>query len=108
MSVSLMSGFYRSYLKDYKKTHSKEEYDKYFKDICNSIKQDRYNKEEELKRFKQFKSKVFPKYIKLCTTKSVIYANAWLAMISKLTVVEFDPEIEEVYERFRFGLDAND
>ena len=97
-----------SEIKEYKNTHSKEEYDEYFKNICNSIKQDRYNKEEELKRFKQFKSKVFPKYIKLCTTKSVIYANAWLAMINKLTVVEFDPEIEEVYERFGLGLDAND
>ena len=97
-----------SEIKEYKKTHTKEEYDVYFKDICNSIKQDRYNKEEELKRFKQFKSKVFPRYIKLCTTKGVVYANVWLAMINKLTVVEFDPEIEDVYERFRLGLDADD
>lgn len=97
-----------SEIKEYKKTHSKEEYDEYFKTICNSIKQDKYNKEEELKRFKQFKSKVFPRYIKLCTTKGVVYANVWLAMINKLTVVEFDPEIEDVYERFRLGLDADD
>lgn len=97
-----------SEIKEYKKTHTKEEYDKYFKDICNSIKQDRLDKEEKAKRFKQFKSKVFPKYIKLCTTKSVVYANAWLAMLNRLTVVEFDPEIEEVYERFRLGLDADD
>ena len=37
-----------SEIKEYKKTHTKEEYDTYFKDICNSIKQARYNKEEKL------------------------------------------------------------
>lgn len=95
-------------LKEYKNTHTKEEYDKYFKDVCNSIKQDRLDKEQKAKAIKQFKAKVLPRYIKLCTEKSVIYANAWLAMTSKLSVVEFDPEIEEVYERFRLGLDAND
>ena len=88
-----------SEIKEYKKTHTKEEYDKYFKDICNSIKQNRYDKEEELKDW-------YDGY--LFGNESIIYANAWLAMMSKLTVVEFDPEIEEVYERFRLGLDADD
>lgn len=94
-------------LKEYKENHTEAEYKDYFKSICNSIKEEHYNKEKQDKTFRQFKTKVLPKYIKLCTTKSVIYANAWLKTISMLTVVEFDPEIEEIYERFGLGLDAD-
>ena len=65
-------------------------------------------KEEKIKSFNRFKTRMLPRYVNLCNKRGVAYANAWLKMINRLTVVEFDPEIEEVYERFRLGLDAND
>lgn len=94
--------------KDYKETHTREEYQEYFKTECEKIKENHNKEELKNKKVKAFKSKVLPKYIQLCKNRSVIYANAWLAMTYKLKVVEFDPDIEEVYERFRLGLDADD
>lgn len=95
-------------LKEYKNTHSEEEYKEYFNAVCNNIKADHKELEDKHKRQKRFKSKVLPRYVNLCKNRSVVYANAWLKTLSFMTVVEFDPEIEEVYERFRLGLDADD
>lgn len=94
--------------RDYKETHTREEYQEYFKTECEKIKENHNEEELKNKKVKAFKSKVLPKYIQLCKNRSVIYANAWLAMAYKLKVVEFDPDIEEVYEKFRLGLDADD
>lgn len=94
--------------KDYRESHSREEYQAYFKAECEKLKNEHDEEENRIKKIKTFKSKVLPKYLRLCNSKGVIYANAWLAMANKLTVVEFDPDIEEVYERFRLGLDADD
>ena len=97
-----------SELKDYKSNHTQEEYKEYFKAACEDIKKNHSMKEEKIKSFNRFKTRMLPRYVNLCNKRGVAYANAWLKMINRLTVVEFDPEIEEVYERFRLGLDAND
>lgn len=94
--------------KEYKSSHTDEEYKEYFKATCEQIKSNYAAKEDEHKRNKRFKSLLLPRYINLCKSRSVIYANAWLKMIRCMTVVEFDPDIEEVYERFRTRLDADD
>lgn len=93
--------------KEYKKTHTDEEYKTYFKAACTSIINNHNKEVDKLKKEKQFKKLLLPKYINYCKTRSVIYANAWLKTIRLLDVVEFDPDIEEVYERFRTGLDAD-
>ena len=85
-----------------------EEYKEYFKSICENIKKSHNIKEDKIKSFNRFKTKMLPKYVNLCNKRGVAYANAWLKMTNCLTVVEFDPEIEEVYERFRLGLDVDD
>ena len=97
-----------SELKEYKNTHTKEEYKEYFKAACEDIKKNHSIKEEKVKSFNRFKTKMLPKYVNLCNKRGVNYANAWLKMINRLSVVEFDPDIEEVYERFRLGLDVDD
>ena len=51
---------------------------------------------------------MLPKYINHCKNRGVAYANAWLKTIKLMDVVEFDPDIEDIYERFGTGLDAND
>lgn len=94
--------------RDYKATHTEEEYKDYFKSKCEEFKDNHAIIEEKYKRDKRFKTSVLPRYINYCKKHSVIYANAWLKMIKGMTVVEFDPDIEEVYERFRTGLDADD
>ena len=97
-----------SELKEYKSAHTQEEYKEYFKSVCENIKNDHNIKEDKIKSFNRFKTKMLPKYVNMCNKRGVAYANAWLRMINCLTVVEFDPEIEEVYERFRLGLDVDD
>lgn len=95
-------------IKEFKATHTEDEYKEYFKNMCDSIKNEHNENEAAIKRNKRFKTRMLPKYINLCKSRSVIYANAWLKSISLLEVVEFDPDIEEVYERFRLGMDADD
>lgn len=95
-------------LREFKETHSKEEYQVYFKDVTNNIKKEHNEEETKRKQFKRFRTRMLPKYINHCKNKGVIWANAWLKSMSLFEVVEFDPEIEEVYERFRVGLDADD
>lgn len=94
--------------KEYKANHSEDEYKAYFKAACEEIKSNHAEVENKAKRERRFKTMVLPKYINLCKKRSVVYANAWLKMLNCMTVVEFDPEIEEIYERFGLGLDAND
>lgn len=95
-------------LKEYKESHTKEEYDKHFKELCENIKAEHIEKETAERKAKKFKRSVLPKYVNLVDKKGTAYANAWLKAMSCFEVVEFDPEIEEVYERFRVGLDADD
>lgn len=87
--------------REFKETHTKEEYKEYFKEETDKIKRNHSEEEDKLKRFKKFKSKLLPRYIQLSATKGSVYANCWLVTLNKLEIVEFDPEIEEVYERFR-------
>lgn len=94
--------------KEYKNSHNENEYKEYFKATCTQIVNSHNEEVDKLKREKRFKKLLLPKYINHCKKHSVVYANAWLKMISLMTVVEFDPDIEEVYERFGVGLDAND
>lgn len=94
--------------KEYKANHTEEEYKEYFKSKCEEFKESHAELEDKYKRDKRFKTYMLPRYISHCKKHSVAYANAWLKMIGCMKVVEFDPDIEEVYERFRTGLDAND
>ena len=94
--------------RDYKENHSEEEYKEYFKNKCKEFKDAHNELENKYKRDKRFKSSILPKYINHCKNRSVVYANVWLKMIKGMRVVEFDADIEEVYERFRTGLDADD
>ena len=95
-------------LKEYKVNHTEEEYKEHFKATCNNIKEQHKELEDKYKRDKRFKAKFLPKYTNYCIKKGIIYANAWLKTITMMTVVEFDPDIEDIYERFGTGLDAND
>lgn len=94
--------------REYKANHTEEEYKAYFKAKCEEYKANHAELEDKYKRNKRFKTSMLPKYINHCKNRGVAYANAWLKMIGSMKVVEFDPEIEEVYERFRTGLDADD
>ena len=95
-------------LREYKNNHTEEEYKEYFKATCNNIKETHQEIEDNHKRERIFKRRLLPKYSKYCIKRGVIYANAWLKTISMMTVVEFDQDIEDIYERFGTGLDAND
>lgn len=94
--------------RDYKATHTKEEYDEYFKAKCEEFKSNHAELEEKHKRAKRFKKMILPKYNNKVKSRGSIYANVWLKTIELLEVVEFDPDIEDIYERFGTGLDAND
>lgn len=104
---TIEKNWYKSAIRDnykdfeeYKNTHSKEDYQRYFKAKCEEFKKNHKDKEDKIKRMNKFKSKLLPKYINLCKDKSVVYANAWIAMLYRLEVVEFDADIEDIYERF--------
>lgn len=94
--------------REYKSSHTKEEYDEYFKSKCEEFKNDRAELEEKHKREKRFKRMLLPKYNNWIKRRGVIYANAWLKTIKLMDVVEFDPDIEDIYEKFGTGLDADD
>lgn len=93
--------------RDYKATHTKEEYDEYFKSKCEEFKNDHAELEEKYKREKRFKKHLLPKYNNKVKNRGVVYANTWLKSIKLMEVVEFDPDIEDIYERFGTGLDAD-
>lgn len=94
--------------KEFKNSHTESEYKEYFKTACTNIINNHNEEVDKLKREKRFKKLLLPKYINYCKKRSVIYANAWIKMVSLMKVVEFDPDIEDIYERFGFRLDAND
>ena len=52
------------------------------------------------------KKKLLPTWVKLSKKHSIIYANLWLYAMSQLEIIEFDEEVEEIYERFGIGLEC--
>ena len=70
-------------------------------------KQKHYEEEDKIKNERKFKKKLLPTWIKLSKKHSATYANLWLYAMSQLEIIEFDEEVEEIYERFGIGLDAD-
>lgn len=93
-----------SHYKDFKQarqTLSKEEYLEYVRQTMESEIKEHNDAENKIKKNNKFKRKVLPQYMKLVKDRGVAYANAWLKTRQCFEVVEFDEEIEEIYERFR-------
>ena len=111
---TIQKNWYRSKLishyKDFKearKTMTREEYKEYTAKVMEEEKQKHYEEEEKIKTELKFKKKLLPIWIKLSKKHSAAYANLWLYAIGKLEIIEFDEEVEEIYERFGIGLDAD-
>ena len=64
-------------------------------------------KKKRLRLNLSLKKKLLPTWIKLSKKHSAAYANLWLYAMGKLEIIEFDEEVEEIYERFGIGLDAD-
>ena len=95
-----------SHYKDFKearKTMTREEYKEYTAKVMEEEKQKHYEEEEKIKTELKFKKKLLPTWIKLSKKHSAAYANLWLYAISQLEIIEFDEEVEEIYERFGIG-----
>lgn len=111
---TIQKNWYRSKLishyKDFKearKTMTREEYKEYTAKVMEEEKQKHYEEEEKIKTEHKFKKKLLPTWIKLSKKHSAAYANLWLYAMGKLEIIEFDEEVEEIYERFGIGLDAD-
>lgn len=111
---TIQKNWYRSKLishyKDFKearKTMTREEYKEYTAKVMEEEKQKHYEEEEKIKTELRFKKKLLPIWIKLSKKHSAAYANLWLYAMGKLEIIEFDEEVEEIYERFGIGLDAD-
>ena len=111
---TIQKNWYRSKLishyKDFKearKTMTREEYKEYTAKVMEEEKQKHYEEEEKIKTELKFKKKLLPIWIKLSKKHSAAYANLWLYAMGKLEIIEFDEEVEEIYERFGIGLDAD-
>lgn len=94
-----------SHYKEFKKKRgelTREEYNEYTRQVMSKEKELMQQEENEKKAYLKFKKKMMPKWMELYQTKGIIYANAWLHCFRLLEVVEFDEEIEEVYERFGY------
>lgn len=92
-----------SHYKDFKQarnTLSKDEYKEYVRQTMEEEIKIHNDEEAKIKKFNKFKRSVLPQYLKLMNKHGVAYANAWLVTRQKFEVVEFDEEIEEIYERF--------
>lgn len=99
-----------SHYKDFKearKTMTKEEYKEYTAKVMEEEKQKHYEEEDKIKNERKFKKKLLPTWIKLSKKHSATYANLWLYAMSQLEIIEFDEEVEEIYERFGIGLDTD-
>ena len=111
---TIQKNWYRSKLishyKDFKearKTMTREEYKEYTAKVMEEEKQKHYEEEEKIKTELKFKKKLLPIWIKLSKKHNAAYANLWLYAMSQLEIIEFDEEVEEIYERFGIGLDAD-
>lgn len=106
---TIQKNWYRSKLishykdfKDARKTMDKAEYIEYTAKVMEEEKRKHKEKEDKLIAEKRFKKRFLKKWISMTKDRGTVYANLWLYAITKLSVIEFDPEIEEVYERFGY------
>lgn len=100
----LKSAIIRQYkdFKEKRKTLSKEEYLEYTRSIAQREK-DRITKEEvDKKNWLKYKKKFMKVYMTKFKDRGAVYANAWLYTHYMLQGIEFDPDIEDVYETFRY------
>lgn len=103
---SKLIGHYKDF-KEARKTMTREEYKEYTAKVMEEEKQKHYEEEEKITNERKFKKKLLPKWIKLSKKHGIAYANLWVYAMSKLEIIEFDEEVEEIYERFGIGLDAD-
>lgn len=103
---SKLIGHYKDF-KEARKTMTKEEYKEYTAKVMDEEKQKHYEEEERIKTERKFKKKLLPTWIKLSKKRGVAYANLWIYTMTKFDIIEFDEEVEEIYERFGIGLDAD-
>lgn len=106
---TIQKNWYRSKLishyKDFKearKTMSKDEYMRYTASVMDEEKRKHKEEEDRIKNLQRFKRRFLKRWTALTKDRGTVYANLWLYAIIKLDIVEFDPEIEEVYERFEY------
>ena len=86
--------------KQVRETLPKEAYIEYVREVMQNELKEHKEEEAKVKQLNRYKRKVLPKYLELVNKYGVAYANAWLVTRQKFEVVEFDEEIEEIYERF--------
>lgn len=77
---------------------TREEYKEYTAKVMEEEKQKHYEEEEKIKTELRFKKKLLPIWIKLSKKHSAAYANLWLYAMGKLEIIEFDEEVEEIYD----------
>lgn len=106
---TIQKNWYRSKLishyKDFKearKTMTSEEYIEYTAKVMEEEKRKHKEEENRIKAEKRFKKRFLKRWISITKDRGYAYANLWLYAITKLSIIEFDSEIEEVYERFGY------
>ena len=100
-SKSAFKEHYKEF-QEVKKTSTREEYDSYVQRIMSDARKERLDREHKIKTMRRFKNKMLPKWNNLVNKKGVAYANFWLYSITHFDVIEFDEEIQEIYERFGY------